>query len=124
MDDTCLLLIQATKYAVAMLEFVRFLFHMGTKRIETTWDLIRFGANLRVTCRCGHVVTINGSEIDHVRRARNWPRPLGYLREKLVCSKCGRRPIAVDPTANDPTIRIGLTVSDRTTANRTERDEA
>lgn len=92
---------------------------MGTKRIETTWDLVRFGANLRVKCRCGHVATIAGDEVDRMRAKRNWPRPLGYLRDKLVCSKCGRRPTAVNLTANGPTIRIGSTLANELAARRT-----
>lgn len=95
---------------------------MGAKRIETTWDLVRFGANLRVTCRCGHVATIDGGQVDRMRAKRNWPRPLGYLADKLICSKCGRRPIAVDLTANDPTIRIGPSLGEEL-AERRARDE-
>ena len=115
--DDCLLLIRAARIAIAMLDFVRSLFRMGTKRIETTWDLVRFGANLRVTCRCGHVATIAGAEIDYMRSKRRWPQPLGYLRDKFRCSKCGRRPIAVDLTANDPTVKIGTSLADIMAAN-------
>ncbi len=106
-----------------MLDFVRFLFQMGTKRIETTWDLVRFGANLRVRCRCGHVATIAGTEIDFMRSKRRWPHPLGYLRNKFRCSKCGRRPIAVDLTANDPTVKIGPSLADIMAAN-SAKDES
>lgn len=85
---------------------------MGVKHFRTTWDLVRHGANLRVRCRCGHVATIAGDEIDRMRSVRRWPHPLGYLTDKLRCSKCGRRPIAVDPTANAPTIKIGPSLTD------------
>ncbi len=100
-----------------MLDFVRFMFRMGAKHFRTTWDLVRHGANLRVRCRCGHVATIASDEIDRMRSVRRWPHPLGYLTDKLRCSKCGRRPIAVDPTANDPTIKIGPSLTDIMTAN-------
>lgn len=105
-----------------MLDFVRSLFRMGQKHFRTTWDLVRHGANLRVRCRCGHVATIAGAEIDHMRSARHWPKPIGYLADKLRCSRCGRRPIALDPTANDPTVKIGPSLADIMAAN-SARDE-
>ncbi|KQN77863.1 hypothetical protein ASE91_14180 [Sphingomonas sp. Leaf62] len=89
------------------MDFVRFLFLMGNKSFRTTFDLIRFGANLRVLCRCGNQAILDGEQVDHVRRTRKWPMPLGYFVDRLTCSKCGRRPSSALPYPGDPTVRIG-----------------
>lgn len=108
---------------LAMLDFVRFLFRMGTKRFETTYDLVRFGANLRVVCSCGRVAVIDGRQLDQMRRNRGWPISLGYVPRKLRCSKCGRSPASALPSPNEPTVRIGPTMLERAAANRSDRDK-
>ncbi|PXA98490.1 hypothetical protein DMC47_08295 [Nostoc sp. 3335mG] len=94
---------------------------MGTKRFDTSWDLVRHGANLQVWCECGHVAVIDSNQLDYMRQQRNWPRPLGYLRGKLTCAKCGQRPTKLSPTPNDPTVRIGPSLAEAVAMAR--RDE-
>lgn len=96
---------------------------MGAKRFRTTSDLVRFGANLRVACACGHVAVIDGHELDQLRRERRWPLPLGYTTDKLRCSRCGRRPASALPSPSDPTVRVGPTLSERVSGARARRDE-
>ncbi|KQM76719.1 hypothetical protein ASE70_08075 [Sphingomonas sp. Leaf22] len=85
---------------------------MGTKKFNSIWDLVRHGANLQVWCACGHIAVIDRHQLDHMKRTRNWPAPIGYLCGKLRCAKCGRRPTKVSPSANDPTVRIGPSLAD------------
>ncbi len=86
---------------------------MGNKRFDTTFDLVRHGANLRVQCRCGRDVVIDGHQLDQMRRDRRWPVMLGEVARRLRCRVCGDRPARALPTPRDATIRIGPTMIEK-----------
>ncbi|KQN00551.1 hypothetical protein [Sphingomonas sp. Leaf25] len=98
---------------------------MGMKRFETVGDLCRFGANLRVVCRCGHVAIIDNEQLHHQYMRRHWPSSLGTVVMKLKCSRCGCPPKEWSPSPREATIRIGPTVMEvRSSMERNAKGEA
>lgn len=61
---------------------------MSFKRVATVADLVRFRASLRIECGdCAAAHTLSGVEVV----TRCGTGSLDRLRQRLVCSRCGRK---------------------------------
>ncbi len=106
-----------------MLDFVRFLFHMGRKRFEDVFDLVRHGANLELTCSCGRAVVVDADQLMRMKTVRHWPYGIWSAAQRFRCTRCGRSPQSALPTPKEATIRIGPTLLEMASGRRSSGDE-
>ena len=65
---------------------------MGSRRLDSLTDLIRYDLALKVECSCGRVVIMNAAKLFEQCQARKVPKSLLALSRHLKCARCGRRP--------------------------------
>lgn len=71
---------------------------MGSKRMESTADLARWGCRFLAVCkRCDHRAEFSPSDLNAVapRASQGWSDPynLHALARRLRCSQCGSRKV-------------------------------
>lgn len=71
---------------------------MGSKRLDSISDYARHGYVLRVDCRaCGHIAKLDPAPIGADAVARNKPRGIAAIQQRLKCSRCGKREVECGP---------------------------
>ena len=70
---------------------------MGSRRLDSLSDLVRYKLALKVECSCGRVVIMNAGKLVEQCRERGVPRSLLALSHHLKCARCGRRPRTCEP---------------------------
>jgi hypothetical protein len=66
---------------------------MGSRRLESLFDMIERGAVIRASCRCGHTGDVDPNAVlARVLQARRGSITLSAVYARLRCTRCGRQP--------------------------------